>query len=161
MKVARVTISDRASAGQYTDLSGPEIERVLQEELGEALEFERVLVPDEVSQITQALLRVSDELGCALIVTTGGTGISPRDVTPEATRPILEKELPGFGELMRQRSFQHSPTAPLSRALAGVRGHSLIINLPGKPKAVRECLAGLGPAIREAIRHLSGDFTHR
>jgi len=160
MKVARLTISDRASAGQYSDESGPEIERVLQEELSEPLEFERMLVPDESPLIFRALIRLSDELDCALIVTTGGTGISPRDVTPEATRLVIEKELPGFGELMRQRSFQHTPTAPLSRALAGVRGRSLIINLPGKPKAVRECLSGLGPALREAVRHLSGDLSH-
>lgn len=160
MKIGRVTISDRASAGLYQDQSGPEIERVLRAELGGPLEFQAVLVPDEVDLIRQALIRLAAPGGCALIVTTGGTGITPRDVTPEATRAVLEKELPGFGEVMRLRSFERTPTAPLSRALAGVRGRCLIINLPGKPKAIEECLIALASAIREALRHLAGDSSH-
>lgn len=153
-------MSDRAAAGVYEDRSGPEIERVTGEILGKDLDFVSCIVPDTVENIRRAILKMAEEERCALIVTTGGTGIGPRDVTPEATRPLLEKELPGFGEVMRLQSFRVAPTAPLSRAVAGIRGQSLIINLPGSPKAVRECLEILGPAIREALRHLSGDGRH-
>jgi molybdopterin adenylyltransferase len=153
-KVGRLTISDRASAGVYEDRSGPEIEEALRGLFGTAAEFVRVIVPDERPEIAAALRRLCDEDGCALVVTTGGTGPTPRDVTPEATREVLEKELPGFGEMQRMRSFEKAPTSILSRATAGVRGRSLIINLPGSPKAVRECLEILRPAIKECLRHL-------
>jgi molybdopterin adenylyltransferase len=106
------------------------------------------------------LKHFADELKCDLIVTTGGTGISMRDVTPEATRVVLEKELPGFGEIMRAQSFAKVPTAILSRAVAGTRGKSLIVNLPGKPSAVRECLEILAPAMREGLAHLRGEDPH-
>jgi molybdopterin adenylyltransferase len=155
MKIGRLTISDRASAGIYEDLSGPAIEESLASLFGCNAEFVRALVPDERPQITAALQRLCDQDGCALVVTTGGTGPAKRDVTPEATREILEKELPGFGEIMRVRSFDIAPTSILSRAVAGVRGRSLVINLPGSPKAVRECLAILAPAIRECLKHLA------
>jgi molybdopterin adenylyltransferase len=155
VKIGRLTISDRASAGIYEDLSGPAIEEALAGLFGGAAEFVRVLVPDERPQIAAALQRLCDQDACALVVTTGGTGPSQRDVTPEATREILEKELPGFGEIMRVRSFDIAPTSILSRAVAGVRGRSLVINLPGSPKAVRECLAILAPAIRECLKHLA------
>ena len=155
MRVGRVTISDRASGGIYEDLSGPEIERVLRASLAEPIEFERVLLPDEQLQISMALLALCDK-GCALIVTTGGTGPAIRDVTPEATRAILEKELPGFGEAMRALSFAKVPTAILSRATAGVRGKTLIVNLPGTPRSIAECLTPLMPAIVEAIDHIAG-----
>jgi molybdopterin adenylyltransferase len=161
MKIGRITISDRASAGVYADLSGPEIEKVLNEFFGEGITFESAIVPDEVALITATLKRFADELKCNLIVTTGGTGIGPRDVTPEATRPILEKELPGFGEIMRVQSFAIVKTAILSRALAGTRGMSLIVNLPGKPRAIRECLEVLAPAIREGVAHLRGEDVHK
>ncbi len=128
---------------------------------GDDLEFISDIVPDEVDLIAAALKRFADELDCHLIVTTGGTGIAVRDVTPEATRRILEKELPGFGELMRVQSFARVKTAVLSRALAGTRGKSLIINLPGKPTAVRECLEILAPAIREGVAHLRGEDPHK
>ncbi len=160
MNVGRVTVSDRASAGLYEDRSGPEIARVLIEILGTALEFSAKVVPDEANQIADALRHLADLERCRLVVTTGGTGIGPRDVTPDATRQVLEKELPGFAEVMRMESFRHVPTAVLSRAVAGVRGRTLIINLPGNPKAIRECLQPLGPAIREVLRHLDGDLTH-
>jgi len=160
MKIGRLTISDRASAGIYADRSGPEIERVLREFLGQDAHFEPLLVPDEVEKISAALRRFADELKCDLVVTTGGTGISPRDVTPEATRAVLEKELPGFGEIMRTRSFAKVKTAILSRAAAGTRGTTLILNLPGKPTAVRECLEILAPAIREGVAHLRGEDPH-
>ncbi|HEX3624069.1 MAG TPA: molybdopterin adenylyltransferase [Verrucomicrobiae bacterium] len=160
MKIGRITISDRASAGIYEDRSGPEIEKVLCEFLGSGVKFETALVPDEIPQISTALRKFADETRCDLVVTTGGTGIASRDVTPEATRPILEKELPGFGEAMRMQSLAKVKTAILSRALAGTRGRTLIINLPGKPTAVRECLEILAPAIREAVAHLRGDDPH-
>jgi molybdopterin adenylyltransferase len=160
MKIARITISDRASAGIYEDRSGPEIENVLREFLGSAVKFETALVPDEIPLISAALRKFADEVKCDLVVTTGGTGIAVRDVTPEATRPVLEKELPGFGEAMRMESLARVKTAILSRALAGTRGKTLIINLPGKPSAVRECLEILAPAIREAVAHLRGDDPH-
>jgi molybdopterin adenylyltransferase len=161
MKIGRITISDRASAGVYADLSGPEIEKVLGEFFGEGIKFESAIVPDEVALITATLKKFADELKCDLVVTTGGTGIAARDVTPEATRPVLEKELPGFGEIMRMHSFALVKTAILSRALAGTRGSSLIINLPGKPRAIRECLEVLAPAIREGVAHLRGDDVHK
>jgi molybdopterin adenylyltransferase len=161
MKIGRITISDRASAGVYVDLSGPEIEKVLSEIFGNEITFESAIVPDEVEMITGALKRFADELKCALVITTGGTGIAARDVTPEATRPILEKELPGFGEVMRIQSYATVKTAILSRALAGTRGKSMIINLPGKPRAIRECLEILAPAIREGVAHLKGEDPHK
>lgn len=160
MKIGRVTISDRASAGIYEDRSGPEIERVLCEFFGSVVKFESAIVPDEIPLISAALRKFADEMQCDLVVTTGGTGIASRDVTPEATRPLLEKELPGFGEAMRMQSLAKVKTAILSRALAGTRGRALIINLPGKPAAVRECLEILAPAIREGIAHLRGDDPH-
>ena len=160
MKAGRVTVSDRASAGIYEDRSGPEIETVLREVLGTDISFVSIIVADETSLIAAALEQFADEQQCDLIVTTGGTGIGPRDVTPEATRSILEKELPGFGEMMRSLSFAKVKTAILSRAVAGTRGRSLIVNLPGKPTAVRECLEILAPAIREGIAHLRGEDPH-
>ena len=159
MKIGRLTISDRASAGVYADRSGPEIENVLREFFPGAT-FEPVMVPDEVELIAAALTHFADESNCELVVTTGGTGISARDVTPEATRAVLAKELPGFGEIMRVRSFAKVKTAVLSRAVAGTRGRTLIVNLPGKPAAVRECLEILAPAIREGLAHLRGDDPH-
>lgn len=162
MKIGRITISDRASAGIYEDRSGPEIEQILRGAFASGeLEFARTIVPDEVDLISAALKTFADGEKCDLIVTTGGTGIAPRDVTPEATRAVLEKELPGFGEIMRIQSFTRVKTAVLSRAVAGTRGRSLIVNLPGKPSAVRECLEILGPAIREGVAHLRGEDPHR
>ena len=155
MKVGRVTLSDRAAAGVYEDRSGPEIEAILEAHFAGGLEFFRRLIPDDRAQIERALRELCDAQ-CALIVTTGGTGPAPRDVTPEATRAVIEKELPGFGEIMRMRSYPVAPTAILSRATAGVRGKSLIVNLPGNPKAVRECLPLLLPAIVECIDHVAG-----
>jgi molybdopterin adenylyltransferase len=160
MKTGRITISDRASAGVYEDRSGPEIENVLREFLGADITFESLIVPDEVPLITAALKKFADDMKCDMVITTGGTGIAARDVTPEATRPVLEKELPGFGEAMRMQSLAKVKTAILSRATAGTRGKTLIVNLPGKPAAVRECLEILAPAIREGLAHLRGDDPH-
>jgi molybdopterin adenylyltransferase len=160
MKVGRVTVSDRAAAGRYEDCSGPEIENFLREFLGVEAGFESVIVPDEPDLIAAALRQFADALRCDPVVTTGGTGIAARDVTPEATRAVLEKELPGFGEMMRVQSFARARTAILSRATAGARGRTLIVNLPGKPSAVRECLEILAPAIREGVAHLRGQDPH-
>ncbi len=155
MKVGRLTLSDRASAGIYADQSGPEIERVFRAAWGEPCDFVPRLLPDDRESISRTLCELCDTEHCALVITTGGTGPSARDVTPEATRAVLEKELPGFGEAMRLTSFARVPTAILSRATAGVRGRTLILNLPGNPRAIGECLPPLIPAIREALRHLA------
>jgi molybdopterin adenylyltransferase len=116
-----------------------------------------LLIPDERDQLEAALRALVDEEHCPLVLTTGGTGPSPRDITPEATRAVLDRELPGFGEIMRVQSFPKVPTAILSRAVAGIRGGSLILNLPGNPRAIGECLPLVMPAILEALRHLRGE----
>jgi molybdopterin adenylyltransferase len=157
MKIGRLTLSDRASAGVYTDRSGPEIERVIAELWADPVEWVARILPDEQAQIAETLRELCDREHCDLVVTTGGTGPSARDVTPEATREVLDRELPGFGEVMRMQSYAKVPTAILSRATAGTRGQSLLVNLPGNPRAIGECLPLLLPAIREALRHLRGE----
>lgn len=152
-RFARITLSDRASAGVYEDLSGPAIEQFFAGHLRDEIAWTRILIPDELAQIESTLIHFAEEEH-ALIVTTGGTGPSPRDVTPEATRAVIERELPGFGEIMRVQSFAKVPTAILSRATAGTRGRTLIINLPGNPRAIGECLPLLLPAIVECLDHL-------
>ena len=154
-KVGRITLSDRAAVGVYEDASGPEIERVLGEFFAEVLEFKARVLPDDRAGIEEALREmVAEEI--PLIVTTGGTGPSARDVTPEATRAVIEKELPGFGEIMRLKSFEKVPTSILTRAVAGVAGRSLVINLPGRPSAIAECLTLIAPAIAECLDHVAG-----
>ena len=155
MKVGRITCSDRASAGVYQDLGGPEIERVFKSIWTDPVEFEAKIIPDDQAEIAATLRHLADDAHCPLIITTGGTGFAKRDVTPEATLSVLDRELPGFGEIMRSVSFAIAPTSILSRATAGTRGRSLIINLPGNPKAIAQCLPPLLPAIREALRHLA------
>ena len=154
MKFARITLSDRASAGVYEDRSGPAIEQFFTERVADEIEWQRVLIPDERDGIEAALRRLCDKENCALVVTTGGTGPAPRDVTPEATRAVLEREMPGFGEIMRTQSFAKVPTSILSRSTAGTRGRTLIVNLPGNPRAIGECLPLLLPAIVECLDHL-------
>jgi molybdopterin adenylyltransferase len=154
MKFARITLSDRASSGVYADRSGPAIEEFFAKRVADEIEWLRVLIPDERARIESALRHACDEDRCALVVTTGGTGPSPRDVTPEATRAVIERELPGFGEIMRVQSFPMVPTSILSRSIAGTRGASLIVNLPGNPRAIGECLPLLLPAVIECLDHL-------
>ena len=154
MRAARLTVSDRAHVGTYQDLGGPELEKVFNSLWKEPVDWASAIVPDEKDKITSALQKWIQG-GISLILTTGGTGPMPRDVTPEATRAVLEKELPGLAEAQRWTSFPKAPTSILSRAVAGVAGKSLILNLPGNPKAIGECLPPLLPAIRECLRHLT------
>ena len=138
IRIGILNISDRASAGVYSDEPGQTCLVLLREWLATPFEPDYKVIPDEQAIIESELRRLADESQCCLVVTTGGTGPAPRDVTPEATRAVIEKELPGFGELMRTASLRYVPTAILSRQTAGVRGQTLIVNLPGRPKAIRE-----------------------
>lgn len=157
-RIGIVTVSDRASRGAYEDLGGPAIRAYFDEVLTSPWEGVARVIPDEREGIAQTLKALADEEGCCLIVTTGGTGPAPRDVTPEATEDVCEKMMPGFGELMRQTSLQYVPTAILSRQTAGIRGKSLIVNLPGKPKSIRECLDAVMPAIPYCVDLIEGPF---
>jgi molybdopterin adenylyltransferase len=152
-----VTISDRASQGVYEDRGGPGIEAALRDLLSSPWRPVRRLVPDERPAIEAALRELVDIERCSLILTTGGTGPSPRDVTPEATESVCDRLLPGFGELMRATSLVEVPTAILSRQIAGTRGSSLIINLPGKPTAIRTCLDAVFAAVPYCIDLIGGD----
>lgn len=156
VQIGIVTISDRAFRGIYADAGGPAIEATLARILATPWRAERRLVPDERPAIEAALIALADELRCPLIVTTGGTGPAPRDVTPEATAAVCDRLLPGFGELMRAVSLRAVPTAILSRQIAGTRGPSLIVNLPGKPAAIAECLQAVFPAIPYCIDLIGG-----
>ena len=151
-----VTVSDRAFRGIYQDQGGPGIEAALARILATAWRPVRRLVPDERSAIEAALAALADVEDCPLVVTTGGTGPAPRDVTPEATAAVCDRMLPGFGELMRAVSLHAVPTAILSRQTAGTRGSSLIVNLPGKPSAIAECLDAVFPAIPYCIELIGG-----
>ncbi len=147
MKVGIVTVSDRASRGEYEDRGGPAIEEYLAEVLESPHSTAYRVISDEQALIESTLVELCDQEDCALIVTTGGTGPAIRDVTPEATIAVIDKEMPGFGELMRTVSLRAVPTAILSRQTAGIRGKALIVNLPGQPKAIAECLDAVFPAI--------------
>ena len=157
MKIAIVTMSDRASAGIYEDKSGKEIENYLSENIKNEYEIIYRLIPDDFDKIVDTLNELI-EMKCSLILTTGGTGPAPRDVTPEATKKVLDKELPGFGELMRMHSLKYVPTAILARGTAGVAKQSFILNLPGSPKAIRENLEAVFPAIPYAIDLIGGEY---
>ena len=157
-KIGIVTVSDRASAGIYEDLSGKAIIDTLNDYLTSDWQSEYRLIPDEQPLIEQTLRELADEQGCCLIVTTGGTGPAERDVTPEATEAVCDRMMPGFGELMRTESLKYVPTAILSRQTAGLRGSSLIINLPGKPKAIRQCLDAVFPAVPYCIDLMDGPY---
>ncbi len=157
-RIGIVTLSDRASAGVYEDLSGKAIRETLTEWLSSDWEAVYRLIPDDRATIEATLTTLADVEKCGLIVTTGGTGPAPRDVTPEATEAVCEKMMPGFGELMRAVSLKSVPTAILSRQTAGIRGRSLIVNLPGKPAAIRECLEAVFPAIPYCVDLIGGPY---
>ena len=161
MGVARigiVTISDRASRGEYEDQGGPAIHAWFTRVLVSPWEAVARVIPDEQAQIEAELRELSDVAGCSLIVTTGGTGPALRDVTPEATEAVCSKMMPGFGELMRAASLKFVATAILSRQTAGIRGNSLIVNLPGKPSAIDDCLNAVFPAIPYCIDLIAGPY---
>ena len=157
-RIGIVTVSDRASAGIYEDLSGKAIIDTLDAYLTSEWEPVYQVIPDEQDQIEATLVRLADVESCCLIVTTGGTGPAKRDVTPEATEAVCDRMMPGFGELMRAESLKFVPTAILSRQTAGLRGSSLIVNLPGKPKSIRECLDAVFPAIPYCIDLMEGPY---
>ena len=152
-----LTVSDRASRGEYEDKGGPGITAALSDFLATPWRAVARVVPDERDAIEAALIELADAEGCTLILTTGGTGPAPRDVTPEATEAVCERMMPGFGELMRTASLREVPTAILSRQEAGLRGRSLIVNLPGKPSAIRTCLDAVFPAIPYCLDLIGGD----
>jgi len=158
VRVGIVTISDRASQGIYEDKSGPAIKECLTDILSCSWEPVSRIIPDERPIIEQTLRELCDHESCCLVVTTGGTGPAPRDVTPEATEAVCDRLLDGFGEQMRAVSLKVVPTAILSRQIAGTRGKSLIVNLPGKPSAIRDCLLAVFPAIPDCIDLLEGPF---
>lgn len=158
IKIGVINVSDRASRGEYEDLPGQEVKRLMDLWLTSPWEAVYAVIPDEQELLEKEMIQMADKKGCCLIVTTGGTGPAVRDVTPEATVAVCEKILPGFGELMRQVSLQYVPTAILSRQTAGIRGNTLIVNLPGKPKSIRECLEVVFPAIPYCIDLIEGPF---
>ena len=158
LKIGILTVSDRAHRGEYEDRGGPALRELLSLYVSSGWELDYRVVPDERGEVEGALKEMADKSGCSLIVTTGGTGPAPRDVTVDATVAVIEKELPGFGEAMRAVSLKKVPTAVLSRQTAGVRGSSLIINLPGSPKAISECLEAVFPAVPDCLDLIGGHY---
>jgi molybdopterin adenylyltransferase len=154
-KVAILTISDKGSKGEREDSSGPLIQEMIKDLPAEVTHYE--IIPDEKEMIVQALKKSADQLKADLILTTGGTGMSPRDVTPDATLQVVERQVPGFAEAMRAESLKKTPHAMISRAVSGIRGSTLIVNLPGSPKSVKENLAVILPALPHALSKLKGD----
>lgn len=157
-RIGIVTVSDRASRGEYEDLGGPAIHEQMGKILTSRWEPVARMVPDEQDQVEAVLRELCDDEGCCLVVTTGGTGPAKRDITPEATEAVCDKILDGFGEQMRAVSLQYVPTAILSRQIAGIRGNSLIINLPGKPSAIADCLEAVFPAVPYCIDLIEGPY---
>lgn len=157
-RIGIVTVSDRASRGEYEDKGGPAIHAWFKRVLSSPWEPVARVIPDEQAMIEASLCELSDVEGCSLIVTTGGTGPALRDVTPEATEAVCSKMMPGFGELMRLESLKVVPTAILSRQTAGIRGNSLILNLPGKPSAIDDCLNAVFPAIPYCVDLIDGAY---
>ena len=156
VRIGIVTVSDRASRGEYQDLGGPAIHDCLREILSCPWEPVPRVIPDEGPLIEATLKELCDRENCCLVVTTGGTGLAPRDNTPEATRAVVEREVPGLAEAMRAESLRQTPTAMLSRAVCGVRSGALVVNLPGSPKGVRECFAVIRPVLPHALALLAG-----
>ncbi|MEA3238611.1 MAG: MogA/MoaB family molybdenum cofactor biosynthesis protein [Candidatus Bipolaricaulota bacterium] len=155
IRIGILTISDRSSRGERLDESGPVIERLVREQLDAAIEA-KAIVPDVKEEISITLVHWADELGLDIIITTGGTGFSPRDITPEATTDVIEREAPGMAEAIRAQGIAKTPHAMLSRAICGIRGHTLIVNLPGSPKAVTEGLEVIMPALPHSVSILRG-----
>ena len=155
-RIGVVTVSDRASRGEYEDRGGPAIREYLHYVLISAWEPVSLVVSDDLPLLTRSLERLTDDEKCCLVITTGGTGPAMRDISPEATQAVCDKMMPGFGELMRKVSLEKVPTAILSRQTAGIRGQSLIVNLPGQPKAIGECLDAVFPAIPYCIDLIGG-----
>jgi len=158
IRIGIINISDRASKGIYEDLPGKAIVDTLTEFLISPWEKEYAVIPDEQPIIEKTMIEMADMKGCCLIVTSGGTGPAVRDVTPEATAAVCQKMMPGFGERMRAESLKYVPTAILSRQTAGIRNKTLIVNLPGKPKSIRECLEAVFPAIPYCLDLLGGPY---
>lgn len=158
IRIGIINVSDRASKGIYEDIPGKAIVSTLTEYLKSPWEKEYAIIADEQSEIEQTMIEMADDKNCCLIITSGGTGPALRDVTPEATEAVCTKMLPGFGELMRSESLKYVPTAILSRQTAGIRNQTLIVNLPGKPKAIRQCLDAVFPAIPYCIDLIGGPF---
>ena len=158
VRIGFVTVSDRASRGEYEDLGGPAMQEWLSKALTNEWQAVARLVADEQAEVEAALKELADEQDCCLIVTTGGTGPALRDITPEATEAVCSKILDGFGEQMRAVSLQFVPTAILSRQIAGIRGQSLIINLPGKPSAIGDCLNAVFPAVPYCVDLIDGPY---
>ncbi len=149
-----ITVSDKGALGERVDTSGPALKRALEQEF---IVADIIIVPDEEDRIAGAITHAIDGKGIDLVVTTGGTGVSPRDVTPEATRAVIDRELPGFAEIMRAESYKITPHAIISRAVCGIRNRSIIINLPGSEKAAAECLGFVIRAIPHALAKIKGD----
>jgi len=158
IRIGIINISDRASKGIYEDIPGQAIVSTLNEYLKSPWGKEYAIIPDEQNVIEQTMIEMADQKNCCLIITSGGTGPTLRDVTPEATESVCTKMLPGFGEKMRLESLKYVPTAILSRQVAGIRNQTLIVNLPGKPKAIRQCLDAVFPAIPYCIDLIGGPF---
>lgn len=154
MKVAILTVSDSCAKGVAEDTTGPGIAEALLADGAEIIEL--TVIPDDRERIRSELVRLSDEVGADVVFTNGGTGLGPRDVTPEATEAVLDRRAPGITEAMRSGSLSHTPRAMLSRAMAGLRGRTLIINLPGSPRGARECLAIMLPVLPHALAMISG-----
>ncbi len=158
IRIGIINVSDRASKGIYEDLPGKAIVSTLNEYIISEWEKEYAIIPDEQDLIEKTIIEMADLKKCCLIITCGGTGPADRDVTPEATEAVCNKMMPGFGERMRMESLKYVPTAILSRQTAGIRNQTLIVNLPGKPKAIRQCLDAVFPAIPYCIDLLNGPF---
>jgi len=158
IRIGIINVSDRASQGVYEDIPGKAIEATLKEYLISPWEKVYAVVPDEQPLIEKTMIDMADNQGCCLIVTSGGTGPAVRDVTPEATLAVCQKMMPGFGERMRAESLKFVPTAILSRQTAGIRNKTLIVNLPGKPKSIRQCLDAIFPAIPYCLDLLGGPY---
>jgi molybdopterin adenylyltransferase len=158
IKIGIINVSDRASKGIYEDLPGKSIVDTLNEYIKSPWEKEYAVIADEQDLIERTLIEMADNKGCCLIITSGGTGPSKRDLTPEATEAVCDKMMPGFGELMRATSLTYVQTAILSRQTAGIRNRTLIVNLPGKPKSIRQCLDAVFPAIPYCIDLLEGPY---